>query len=143
MNHNLVVTKTVEVNATLAKVWDVLTNPAIIKEYLFGTETITDWKVGSPIIFQGEYQEQTYRDKGVILANVPNETISYCYWSAFTGLEDAPENYSTVTYRLKKKSDTVTEFTWEQKGYATEEAYQHSQTGMDEFMHSIKAIMER
>jgi uncharacterized protein YndB with AHSA1/START domain len=42
MNHNLEVSKSIIVNADVAKVWDALTNPEIIKEYLFGTETITD-----------------------------------------------------------------------------------------------------
>src|ERR1022692_3256863 len=98
MNHNLTVTGTVTVNATPEKVWDVMTNPDIIKEYLFGTETVTDWKVGSEIAFQGEYNDQKYRDHGVILENIPLQKISYTYWSGFTGLEDKPENYSVITY---------------------------------------------
>ena len=56
MNKELKVTTSIEVNADKGKVQDVLTNPEKIKVYLFGTETLTDWKTGSEIIFQGEYQ---------------------------------------------------------------------------------------
>jgi len=146
MNKDLVVSQSIDVNASLVKVWDALTNPEIIKEYLFGTETVTDWKVGSEIIFQGTYgdnNEHSYRDKGVILENEPEKKLSYSYWSGFTGLEDKPENYATVTYTIDKKSDDVVTFTWEQKGFASEEGYQHSLTGMPAFLEQIKSIIER
>src|SRR5450631_2104823 len=100
MNHDLIVVKGILINAPKEKVWNALTNPEIIKEYLFGTETITDWNVGSDVIFQGEYNGIKYRDKGVVQNNVLNEVLSYRYWSAFSGEEDKPENYSLVTYTL-------------------------------------------
>ena len=53
MRNDLIVSKSIIVNANNDKVWKALTNPEIIKEYLYGTETLTDWKVGSEIIFQG------------------------------------------------------------------------------------------
>lgn len=48
-------------------IWDAFTNANKIKLYLFGTDTLCDWDIGSEIIFQGEYQGIAYRDKGVIL----------------------------------------------------------------------------
>ncbi len=143
MNHDLIVSKSIDINAAPAKVWKALTTPAIIKEYLFGTETITDWKVGNEIIFQGEYQGQKYGDKGMILESVPNQLLSYSYWSGFSGLEDKPENYSRVTYGLIKKDNNQTTFTWTQKGFANEEARKHSETGMQPFLEQIKGIVER
>jgi uncharacterized protein YndB with AHSA1/START domain len=146
MRHDLIVSESVDINANVSKVWNVLTNPELIKEYLFGTETVTDWKVGSEIVFQGKYGdnlEHSYRDHGVIKENVPNELFSYTYWSGFSGLEDKPENYSLVTYTLEKKGDNQTKFTWTQKGFGTEEGYQHSLGGMKEFLGKIKEIAER
>ena len=35
-----------------------------------------------------------------------------------------------------------TTFTWTQKGYASEESYQHSLAGMKEFLKQIKEIIE-
>ncbi len=95
------------------------------------------------IIFQGEFDGHKYRDHGVIIENVMNKLLSYSYWSGFSGLEDKQENYSTVTYTLTKKGNNQTEFTWAQKGYANEEGYKHSESGMDEFLGQIKAIIER
>lgn len=146
MRHDLTVSQSVEINAPASKVWNALTNPEIIKEYLFGTETITDWKVGSDIIFQGEYgenKEHKYRDKGIVKENVLNKLLSYSYWSGFSGLEDKPENYSLVTYTLKDTGNNQTIFTWTQKGFATEDGYQHSLSGMKEFLEQIKGIVER
>lgn len=143
MLNDLVVSRSIEINAPLAKVWKGLTDPSIIKDYLFGTETVTDWKVGSEIVFQGEWEGKQYRDKGVILEFVPNELISYSYWSGFFGLEDKPENYSLVTYNVEKITDDKTLFTWTQKGFATEQACQHSESGMEEFLKGIKAVIEK
>jgi uncharacterized protein YndB with AHSA1/START domain len=146
MRHDLTVSQSIIINAPASKVWDALTNPEIIKEYLFGTETITDWKVGSDVIFQGEYgdnKEYKYRDKGIVRENIPNQLLSYSYWSGFSGLEDKPENYSLVTYTLVDKGNNQTEFTWTQKGFGTEEGYQHSLTGMTGFLEQIKGIIER
>ena len=143
MNNNLVVAKSILVNANKTKVWEALTNPTLIKEYLYGTNTVTDWKVGSEIIFQGEYSGQTYRDHGVILENVFLEKISYSYWSGFSGTEDKPENYSTVSYSLVDKGNDQTEFTWTQKGFATEDGYNHSKNGMEEFLLGVKKVMEK
>jgi uncharacterized protein YndB with AHSA1/START domain len=143
MRHDLEVSASVDIKADLAKVWNVMTNPKIIKEYLFGTETITNWKVGSEIVFQGEYEGHKYKDKGIVRENILQKRISYNYWSAFTGLDDIPENYSLVSYDLEKKGDKLTKLTWTQKGYATEQGHIESKGGMKEFLDHIKEIAER
>lgn len=145
MNHELVVSESVAIQASPDAVWKTLTTPALIEEYLFGTETITDWKVGSEIIFQGVYgenKEHHYRDKGRILKCEPGALLSYCYWSGFSGLEDRPENYAIVTYLLEPRGNE-TVFTWKQQGYPDEARHQHSMAGMAGFLAQIKAIAER
>ncbi|MGI8951726.1 MAG: SRPBCC family protein [Chitinophagaceae bacterium] len=143
MRNDLEVSESIEINAEPSKVWEALRNPEIIKEYLFGTETITDWKIGSDIIFQGEYKDQTYKDKGIVRENVSGKKLSYNYWSGFTGLEDKPENYSLVTYALESNDNKTTKFTWTQKGFATEQGYKHSKNGMKEFLKQIKEVVEK
>ena len=106
MNKNLRVSKSIAINSNAGEVWDALTNPEKIKVYLFGTETITDWKVGSPIVFQGEYDDHKYKDKGNVLENKPNKFLKYDHWSAFTSLEDRPENYSIITYEIEASSNS-------------------------------------
>ena len=141
MNKALTVTVSIEINADKAKIWDTLTNPEKIKVYLFGAETLTDWKIGSEIIFQGDYQGHQYKDKGTILDIKTDELLQYSYWSGFSGLEDKPENYSLVTYKLYMTSGK-TILTLTQTGYANEQAQQHSQTGWTNILQQIKQMTE-
>jgi uncharacterized protein YndB with AHSA1/START domain len=143
MRHDLIVSKSIDISATPGMVWDALTNPAKVKEYLYGTETLTDWKVGSEVIFQGEYQGHQYRDRGIVLQNVPLELLSYSYWSGFSGLEDKPENYSKVTYGLKDLGNGQTRLTWTQEGFASEEGYNHSAGGLEAFLATVKVVAEK
>ncbi len=142
MNKDLSVTHSIEIDATPAEVWDAMTNPEKIKVYLYGTETITDWKVGSPIIFQGEYEGHQYKDKGNVLENKPNELLKYNYWSGFSGLEDKLENYFIVTYLIDDAGDGKTVFTWVQEGFRSEESHKHTQEGLPAMLEQIKTIAE-
>ncbi len=142
MNRSLKVSKSIEINSNAEKVWVALTDPEKIKIYLFGTETITDWKIGSPIIFQGEYQGHKYKDKGNVLENIQNVTLKYKYWSGFSGLEDKPGNYSIVTYYIENVSDNLVKFTWTQEGFANEEGQQHSENGLHTMLEQIKKLVE-
>lgn len=143
MRNDLEVSESIEINAGPSKVWESLTNPEIIKEYLFGTNTKTDWKKGSEIIFEGEYQGKKYRDKGVIKEILPEKNLTYTYWSGFSGLEDKPENYSLITYTVEKNGAGKTRFTWKQKGFGDENGYEHSKNGMKGLLEQIKKISER
>lgn len=142
MNKDLVVSESVDIQASVSQVWEALTNPSIIKEYLFGTNTITDWKVGSEVSFQGEFDGHSYHDKGVVLENDLHKTLIYSYWSGFSGLEDMPENYAIVKYTINPKNAESTTFTWTQTGYPSPEAHQHSQSGMKEFLEHMKTVIE-
>jgi len=141
VDNSLGVEKSIVINASKTKIWKALTDPALIKEYLFGTETITDWKVGSDLTFQGEWQGQSYKDKGHILEILPESILSYDYWSGFSGMADVPESYSTVTYTLKDEEEGV-RLSVRQQGFANEESWRHSETGWQEVLGKIKGIAE-
>jgi uncharacterized protein YndB with AHSA1/START domain len=100
MNTALKASQSIEINATCESVWDTMTNPEKIKVYLYGTETNTDWKVGSPIVFQGNYEGHVYNDKGNVLEVKENELLKYNYWSSMSGTEGKIENYFIFTYRI-------------------------------------------
>ncbi len=143
MREDLEVSNSIDINADSTKVWKALTDPEIIKDFLFGTETVTDWKPGSEVVFQGEYEGKKYRDHGIVKENVENKLLNYTYWSGMSGLEDKPENYSLITYTLKPIEDNITTFTWTQKGYADEDSYNHTMNGMDDFLKKIKEVVEK
>ena len=56
------------IHAPASKVWDALTKPELIKQYLFGTDVISDWKVGSPITYKGEWQGKSFEEYALVAA---------------------------------------------------------------------------
>src|SRR6187399_1192874 len=91
------------INANTAKVWNALTNPEMIKKYMFGATVISDWKEGSKIIWKGEWEGKSYEDKGKILRFEPEKSLQYSHFSPLSGLHDNPENYHIVTIDLEEK----------------------------------------
>ena len=142
MNVNLKTEKSIEINASASSVWDTLTNPEKIKVYLYGTETITDWKVGSSIIFQGNYEGHVYKDKGNVLEVKENEFLKYNYWSSMSGMEDNIDNYFTVTYLIESITEGKVKFTWHQEGFPTEEKRKHTENGLTAMLGQIKKVAE-
>jgi uncharacterized protein YndB with AHSA1/START domain len=90
----------VTIDAPRAEVWDALTNPEKVIQYMHGTQVSTDWKEGSPITWTGEWKGKPYEDKGTILEVKPHTLLKYTHWSPLGGSEDKPENYHTLTYQL-------------------------------------------
>jgi uncharacterized protein YndB with AHSA1/START domain len=105
MNFKLSVQRTI--HAPIEKVWDALTHPELVKQYFFGTQLVTSWQLNSPIFFRGEWEGKPYEDKGTVLTFEPNKTLSFNYHSAWSDLEDRPENYQIITYSVKKKGDST------------------------------------
>ena len=141
MNKELNFTTNLLIQAKPAEVWHALTDRETIKKYFFGTEAISDWKVGSPLIFQGEWEGKSYQDKGNILAAEPGKRLQYNYWSGFSGLEDLEENYSLVTYELELEGES-TKITLSQKGFASEEALAHADAGWKMVLDNLKKLLE-
>ena len=109
MNKPRVVTNTITINAPMSKVWDALTDPEETKKYMFGCETMSDWKVGSPLLWVG-YPEgkETVYVKGNIVEIKHGQRLTYSTFDPFSTMEDVPENYLNVTYDLKpEKGKTI------------------------------------
>jgi uncharacterized protein YndB with AHSA1/START domain len=100
MKQEHISTATVTINQPPSKVWEALTKPELIKQYLFGTEVVTDWRTGSPIKYRGVWQGKAYEDKGKVLELEPGKLLITTYWSSLSGEADLPQNYKTVLYDL-------------------------------------------
>ena len=129
------------INAPIAKVWDAVVNPAQIKKYMFGTDTVSDWKVGSPIKFTGEWEGKPYEDKGTILQIEKEKILKYNYWSNFSGDKDEPANYSNITYEISSQGGG-TRFTLTQDNFKTEEARAHSEKNWGMIFEMMKKMLE-
>ncbi|RMI32636.1 SRPBCC family protein [Nocardia stercoris] len=86
------------------RVWAALTDPEQIAQYFFGTRVVTDWQVGGPITWSGEWQGHRYEDRGRVLEVDPPVQLAVTHYSPLTGLPDVPENYHTVTWTLTLES---------------------------------------
>ena len=141
MNTTLVAKASITINARSARVWDALVNPAAIKQYMFGTNVVTDWHEGSPIVWKGEWQGKSYEDKGVILQFKPERTLQYSHFSPLAGLPDRPENYHTVTIELSDEGNQ-TRVSLAQDNNLTEQARDHSEKNWETMLAGLRKLVE-
>ena len=135
--------KTVTIDAPKDRVWNALTDPKMVKQYMHGTNMSTDWKEGSPIKWKGEWKGKPYEDKGTVLAFEPKKLLRYTHWSPMGGSEDRPENYHTVTYELSAE-DGKTSLTLTQDNNATqEEADKMAENNWGPVLNGLKETAEK
>jgi uncharacterized protein YndB with AHSA1/START domain len=89
------------VNTPPAAVWKALTTPSSFKQFFFGSDVVTDWSVGSPILFRGNWKGRSYEDKGTIQSFDVGRRLAFTHWSPLSKLEDKPENYHIVSFDLR------------------------------------------
>ena len=143
MEKELVVKKTITINADISKVWDALTNPELSKKYMFNCDVISDWKVGSPIVFK-EFKDgkEIVRVKGNILKIEPGKLLRYTVFGPDSGLEDVPSNYTRVTDELSSKNGQ-TELSVTQDNFnGDEKRYNSSNKGWDYALDGLKKLLE-
>jgi uncharacterized protein YndB with AHSA1/START domain len=103
MDTQLHVRNSILINAPMYKVWDVLTNPAQTKKYMFGCEAISDWQRGSSLLWTAQLEgKEMVFVKGEIVDIEPGSYVAYTTIDPNSEIEDVPENYLTVTYKLSE-----------------------------------------
>ena len=130
-----------EIEAPASRVWEALTDPEQIEQFMFGSRVTTDWKPGSSIVWKGEYEGKPYEDKGEILEFEPERRLRMTHFSPMSGNEDVPENYHTLTYELEARNGS-TRVSLTQDGNDTHEAAEHSQANWEKMLSSLKATVE-
>ena len=135
--------KSVTIDAPRAKVWDALTNPLKVKQYMHGTNMSTDWKVGSPITWTGEWQGQSYEDKGTVLAVEPERLLKTTHWSPMGGSQAKPENYHTVTYELAEQGGKTILALTHDNNATQEEADKMAENNWGPMLQGLKETAEK
>ncbi len=103
------VQNTIQINASSAKVWRVLTESEFTKVYMFGCELISDWEVGTPLLWKIMHErKEMIPVKGKILAIHVPHLLKYSVIDAFATYADIPENHLHVTYELSETNGTTT-----------------------------------
>ncbi len=96
------------INAPAVNVWQAITDPVIVKQWFFGTNVESSWQMGEPIVFRGEWNGQTYEDKGLIKRIEPNKLLEYTHFSSRTEKADEAENYEIVRFELDEMNGQTT-----------------------------------
>lgn len=138
---NLIAKAATDIDAPRKKVWYALISPTAIKEYMFGADVITNWHEGDRILWRGEWEGNTFEDKGVVLQVKPHDLLQYSHFSALSGQEDTDENYHTVTIELSD-GNGATHVALTQDGNATGEAAEHSRKNWEMMLQGLKKYVE-
>ena len=170
MEKDLAATATTTIDAPASDVWDALVNPEKIKQYMFGTNVVSDFKEGSPITWKGEWKGKPYEDKGVIKRAAPGRVLEYTHnehrviveLSGSDGTtnvrlrQDTPERVlefthasgqnpaevHTVTIELSG-SDGTTNVRLSQDNNANQKAKQESEKNWSMMLDSMKKLLEQ
>ena len=98
---SLFIRNSITINAPTSKVWDALVNPEQTKKYMFGCEALSDWKIGSPLLWKGQYEgKEMVFVKGHVVDIKPERFLEYTVIDPNSTIEDIPENYLNITYEL-------------------------------------------
>lgn len=141
MIENLTATAAIFLDATPAQVWEGLTNPELINQYLFDTKVTSEWKEGQQITWKGMYKGKAYEDTGMLLKMEPNKRLQHTYLSALSRKEDKPENYDMVIYTITVKED-ATLLTVTQNHSDTEIAKERSTKNWQAVLEKLKKVVE-
>jgi len=128
-------------NAPRDEVWKALTTPELIKQWFFGVETESNWKVGGALIHRGEWQGKPYEDKGEILQFDPPNLLAHTHWSALSGQSDRPENYQRVTWTLSETKG-ASELTVREESLPSEKAKAISEQAWATVLNNLKQLVE-
>ncbi|NIG56721.1 SRPBCC domain-containing protein [Chitinophaga sp. Cy-1792] len=90
----------ITINADPQRVWNVLTQPALVKQWQYNSDLHTDWQVGSTIEFVSKWEDQVFKQWGKVLAFDPPHQLAYSLFAPRPGLENKPENYFVMKYIL-------------------------------------------
>lgn len=118
----------VEIAADTDRVWHALIDPVEVKQYFFGTDLVTDWRVGQPIHWRGEWEGKPYEDKGEVLDFEPGRLLRTTHFSPLTGQDDRPENYHVLSYELTESGSRTRVSLTQTNNPSPEQAEQFSRT---------------
>lgn len=137
-----IASKSIVINTSPDKVWEALTNPDQVKQYMFGAEVVSDWQKGSSLTYKGTWEGKPFEDKGTILEIEPQKLLKATYYSALSGLEDKLENYNTVTYELSPEGEG-TKLTVTQDNNPSQEAADKAIANWSMTLTAIKELLEK
>ncbi|RYD76215.1 MAG: SRPBCC domain-containing protein [Sphingobacteriales bacterium] len=133
----------IRINAPISKVWEALTNPALMKLWMsdFEMQISTNWEVGSEILVSGDLHGIPFQNKGIIIQFEPEKLLQYTYWSTLSEQEDIPENYSLITIQLSPE-DNNTNLHLTQSNFIAYTTFKHWEFYWNVTLYILKKFVE-
>ncbi len=141
MKTDLIAKAQVTIQATPDEVWDALTNPQKIKQYMFDADVESDFKKGSKIVFTGEWDGNPFEEKGTILDAQPGRLLKYNSYNAQSEKPDTEENYHIISIELGQKGEDVFVVLTQDNNDSEEMAEQSSQN-WEMMLEKLKQVVE-
>ena len=145
MDNQLVFRQSITIKATQAEVWEALTDPEITPHFMFGCEAVSDWKVGSSLIWRGA-SDGVHYVVGQVVRFEPKSVLAFTAFDPNGEHEDIPENYLTSTYSLSE-TNGVTTVEVAQSGFSEaakgEERYEKAGESWTVVLNSLKELLEQ
>jgi uncharacterized protein YndB with AHSA1/START domain len=106
MKKELIVQKSILIDAPPEVVWNALTEPEMTKYYMYGSEIECSWEQGSTMNWKGVWEgNEMIFVTGKLVSYQPMNQFSFTAFNPHSGLEDIPANHTTVTYLLRSEGD--------------------------------------
>ena len=107
MEGSLVFRTRIDIRSDQSSVWDALINPEITQQYMFGCVPVTDWEVGSSLVWRGLADGVDYVI-GEVVAFEPETLLSTTTFNPHMGHTNVPENYLVGEYHLSHSDGLTT-----------------------------------
>ena len=138
--------KTVVIAAAPARVWQVLTTPGMIPQWMSDEELTVSLqdRVGGEIVIRGLLHGMPFENRGTIRAFAPESSFAYGYWSTLSAsrLADVPENHTVVSFDLAP-ADGGTLLTLTLSDFAEPAIRPHANLYWGPTLQILKAVCER
>jgi uncharacterized protein YndB with AHSA1/START domain len=144
MAETFVAQVSVIISAPRARVWDALVNPETIKQYMYVTDIVSEWREGTSIVWKSEFQGKPFEMTGTVLRLEPGRLIEYDRSLPIFRLSGATrslEGHHRVTIELSDEGETTVVSVTEQDS-RTEPERAHSEGGWRMTLNNMKALLE-
>ena len=100
MVNDVIITRSILLNATPERVWEALTHPGMTRQYYYNCEVDSEWQAGSPLHWKGNYQGRNIEAEGKVLEVIPGRLIKYTGFDRLTEGDIGREGDVHVTHEI-------------------------------------------
>jgi uncharacterized protein YndB with AHSA1/START domain len=127
--------------ADIAKVWNLLVNPAETSRLFWGSIVESDFKVGSSIVWKGMWEGKPFEDRGTIKRVEKNSLLQYSHWSTSSDTAEDESKHNLLTFRLTGENGRV-RVVLQHDNIATQAMKEHSERMWTQLLQTMKEMAE-